>query len=204
VSQPAFGPSPWQRDPTGETPGGADFAVFAERLRVLLDDVTAARPPDEVWAQAIAQINALDDLLAPHAVPESEQIVGYRIDLPGRGQVLAPVVHVDELDGQRFAGRVTFGRYYLGGNGAVHGGALPLVFDEVLGRLANTGRTRSRTAYLHVNYRSITPIDAPLRITARFDREEGRKRFLIAELHHGDTLVADADGLFVALNPGQQ
>jgi hypothetical protein len=75
---------------------------------------------------------------------------------------------------QHVVGRVAFGRFYLGGNGAAHGGAIPLVFDEVMGRLANTGgRPPSRTASLHVNYRSITPIERELQLTARFDREEG-------------------------------
>jgi hypothetical protein len=35
------------------------------------------------------------------------------------------------------------------------------------------------------------------------DRIEGRKRFLRSELRDGDVLVAEAEGLFVALNPGQ-
>jgi acyl-coenzyme A thioesterase PaaI-like protein len=101
-------------------------------------------------------------------------------------------------------GRVAFGRFYLGGNGAAHGGAIPLVFDEVMGRLANTGgRPPSRTASLHVNYRSITPIERELQLTARFDREEGRKRFLSGELRDGGTLCADVAGIFVALRPGQ-
>ena len=54
-----------------------------------------------------------------------------------------------------------------------------------------------------MNYRSITPIDVELTLSGRFDREEGRKRFLVAELRAGDTLLADAEGLFVALKPGQ-
>jgi hypothetical protein len=35
------------------------------------------------------------------------------------------------------------------------------------------------------------------------DRVEGRKRFLTGAIHHGDTLTADATGLFVELLPGQ-
>ena len=124
--------------------------------------------------------------------------------IPGRGQALAPVVHVEEFTGERARGHVTFGRFYLGGNGAVHGGAIPLAFDELMGRLANTGgRTPSRTAYLHVNYRSVAPVGRRLSIEARFGREEGRKRILHGEIRHGETVCADAEGLFVALRPGQ-
>ena len=69
--------------------------------------------------------------------------------------------------------------------------------------IAFGSRPPARTAYLHVNYRNITPIERELQLTARFDREEGRKRFLSGELRDGDTLCADVEGLFVALRPGQ-
>jgi len=78
------------------------------------------------------------------------------------------------------------------------------VFDDLLGRLANAGgRRTSRTAYLTVNYRSITPIGRELRLEGRVDRQEGRKRFLTGRLFDGDTLCADAEGLFIELRPGQ-
>jgi hypothetical protein len=54
-----------------------------------------------------------------------------------------------------------------------------------------------------VNYRNITPIETKLAIEARFDSEEGRKRVLTGTIRNGDTLCADAEGLFVALRPGQ-
>ena len=116
---------------------------------------------------------------------------------------MAPALHVEELDPDHVRGHVTFGRFFVGGNGAAHGGAIALIFDEMMGRLANTERRPSRTAYLHVNYRSVTPIERELQLTARFDREEGRKRFLSGELRDGGTLCADVAGLFVALRPGQ-
>lgn len=87
------------------------------------------------------------EALAAHRVGEREQITGHRIDLPGRGQALTPAFHVDEWDEKHATGTFRLGRYYLGGNGAAHGGVIPLMFDEVLGRLANTGRSRARTAY---------------------------------------------------------
>ena len=92
---------------------------------------------------------SLDEIgraLEAFQVPVSEQVVG-QLDLPGRGQSLVPAFHVDRADDDSVGGRVSFSRFYLGGGGAAHGGAIPLVFDEVLGRLANAGgRIRSRTA----------------------------------------------------------
>jgi acyl-coenzyme A thioesterase PaaI-like protein len=107
-------------------------------------------------------------------------------------------------DHQSVTGTVTFGRYFLGGGGAVHGGAIPLLFDEVLGRLANSGdRAPSRTAYLHTDFRSITPVGEELSVRAWFVSEQGRKRVLRAELTRGETLCAEAEGLFIALRPDQ-
>lgn len=97
---------------------------------------------------------------------------------------------------------VTFGRYFLGGGGAVHGGAISLLFDEVLGRLASSGdRAPARTAYLHTDYRSITPIGEELAVRAWFVSEQGRKRILRATITHGDTLCAEAEDCSSSCDP---
>jgi acyl-coenzyme A thioesterase PaaI-like protein len=200
----AAGPHPWSDGRRPSTHGGSEFGRLIDNLRVLQDRVTAARPPADVISAVADQLAAAAELLARYGVAEPDQVTGHRPDLPGRGQTMAPVFLVDEWDAEHASGRVTFGRFYLGGNGAVHGGAIPLLFDDVIGRLANTGRSVARTAYLHVDFRSVTPIEKPLRLRARFYREEGRKRFIHATLHDGDRLCAEADGLFVMLRPGQQ
>ena len=175
-----------------------------DALRRFQNDIAASAPPAELVAEITHTLTELSHRLEAHAVPEAEQVTGRQVDAPGRGQAMAPKIVIDEAGTDFARGRVTFGRFYLGGNGAVHGGAIPLVFDELLGRLANSGgRIPSRTAYLHVDYRHITPIDTELRIEGRFDREEGRKRYLVGSLYHGDRLCADAKGLFVQLRPGQ-
>jgi acyl-coenzyme A thioesterase PaaI-like protein len=156
-------------------------------------------------ASALAlDLRRWSDDLSKSAVPEREQVFARRLDLPGRGQTMAPCLRVLDGDANTVRGAVTFGRYFLGGGGAVHGGAIPLLFDEVLGRLASAGgRTRARTAYLHTDFRSITPVGVDLSVTAWFVSEQGRKRVLRGELRHGDTLCAEAEGLFVELRPGQ-
>jgi hypothetical protein len=192
----------WQRPPVAP-PEGDPFAVLIDQFRTLQDVITGAAPPPDVLREAAARTAGLVALLAPHVRPERDQVTGQRRDLPGRGQTLAPVLLVDESTATTVAGRVTFGRFYLGSNNAAHGGALPLFFDEVLGRLSNSVGDRSRTAYLHVNYRAITPIGRELRFRAAVDRVDGRKRFLTGTLHDEDTLCCDAEGLFVVLRAGQ-
>ena len=185
------------------TPELASYLGMIDALRVLQDRITGAAPSTELAAEVSRTLTDLAVQLGEYAVDEPDQIAD-QVEVPGRAQALVPVVCLDEQDEQHAVGRVTFGRFYLGRNGAAHGGAIPLVVDDVLGRLACTGgRAPSRTAYLHVNYRSITPVGRELQVTARFDREEGRKRFLSGELRDGGTLCADVEGLFVALRPGQ-
>lgn len=194
----------WGKPGVPDPGGGAAYGVMIEALRDFLDKVAAAKP-DEATIEALAgDLQGWSQRLAPLAVGEQAQIFAHRHDLPGRGQVMSPALIVEDGDADEVTATVTFGRYYLGGNGAVHGGAIPLLFDEVLGRLANSGgRPRSRTAYLNVNFRSITPVGAKLDVRGWVERIEGRKRFLRAELRHGETLCADAEGLFVELKPGQ-
>ena len=181
-----------------------EYGRMIEALRGFLDSVAAARPDDATVGALADDLDDWSRKLRPLAVPERDQLFAHRHDLPGRGQTMAPALFVDSGDSGSVEGHVTFGRYFLGGNGAVHGGAIPLLFDEMLGRLANAGDRRpSRTAYLHVDFRSITPVGERLTVRGWFAGEEGRKRLLRGELRHGDTLCAEAEGLFVELRPGQ-
>ncbi|HVU71367.1 MAG TPA: hotdog domain-containing protein [Mycobacteriales bacterium] len=200
--EPLAAVSGWQPG-RHEGPDAEQFEAMVTELRRALDAIAESRPPTDVLSELTAQLGAIADRLAPHRVGERGRPFGHLM-VDGRGQTMVPKLIVDAWTHDEVTARVTFTSYFLGGGGAAHGGAIPLVFDEVLGRLANTEREpRSRTAYLHVDFRSIARIGAELVMHARFDREEGRKRFLSATLHDGDALVAEAHGLFVALRPGQ-
>ena len=48
--------------------------------------------------------------------------------------------------------------------------------------------------------RSPTPLGVPLEARARLTRQEGRKLTVTAELREGDTLLAEADGLFLTVD----
>lgn len=194
----------WPQPKPGVLAGGETFGAYVDAVRTVLDLVAGTDPPADVQQQAIAHLEAVADLLRPWAAEEADAPAGKRPDLPGRGHPLLVPHVIDEETADRIAGRVRFTRHFLGGNGAAHGGTLPLLFDEVLGRLANSGeRPVARTAYLHTNYRRITPIGPELTFVAQVEREEGRKRYVSGVLRHGDDVVADAEGLFVVLLPGQ-
>ena len=192
-------------EPTVRSPGGgAEYGEMISTLRDFLDNVAAAAPDTATTVALTGDLHRWAERLAQSAVSERRQIFARRLDLPGRGQTMSPSFIPIAGDREKVAGTVTFGRYFLGGGGAVHGGAIPLLFDEVLGRLASSGgRAPARTAYLHTDFRSITPVGVELAVRAWFVSEQGRKRTLRAQLTHGDTLCAEAEGLFVELRPDQ-
>jgi acyl-coenzyme A thioesterase PaaI-like protein len=184
--------------------GGAAYARFAALFRTLQDKVVVSNAPEAQWDEASAKVQAAIDVLEPWEVPERQRPAGSRIDLPGRGHPLLIPFDLDEVQDGHVHGRATFRDFHLGGNGAAHGGTIPLLFDEILGRVANAGFANvARTAYLTVNYRKIVPLGVELELDATVDRHEGRKRWASGRLFQGETLLADADGLFVELLPGQ-
>ena len=81
----------------------------------------------------------------------------------------------------------------------------PLIFDSVFGMVIHaTGRPISRTAFLHVDYRNVTPIDTVLTARGWLRDAQDRKAFVNAELRGPDgTVLAEAHGLMIRLLPGQ-
>src|SRR3954462_12500286 len=161
--------------PEPSNQGGPDYGRFIDAVRTLQDHTRAADAPDDVITQAADMIEAVSNLLAPYEADEWTTPSGRRMDLPNRGNILQVPADLktvrDEVEGV-----VRFRRFHLGRNGAVHGGALGMMWDSVLGfaafRLTNS--LKQRTAYLHVNYRAIAPIEKDLQVDARVDRSEGR------------------------------
>ncbi|HKE72726.1 MAG TPA: hotdog domain-containing protein [Acidimicrobiales bacterium] len=195
---------PWQNRAVDHPLGSEAFGQLVVAMRDVQDLLASTDPPEEVVVAARDTLRELADRLAPWVAEERRAPAGKRPDDPGRAHPFLPPFVPEERTDTVLRGRVRFGRFYLGGNGAAHGGAIPLLFDEVLGVFQNgAGRPVARTAYLHVNYRAITPIETDLTVEATLEREEGRKRWATGRLLHGDRVVADAEGLFVQLLPGQ-
>lgn len=181
----------------------AAVARAAEALRRVQDRLVGTEAPPDVLAKAAELLEQAVDQLDPFGLT-LDHLPGWesRDRLRGTRTLLPPMEDAvwghDEMHAT-----ITLGLFHLGGNGAAYGGSIPMLFDHVLGRLANTDRTISRTASLKVDYRRVTPVGRPLRVVGRFEREEGRKRFIRGELLDGDVLTAEVHGLFIALRPGQ-
>jgi hypothetical protein len=186
--------------------GGAAYAQVQAQARLLLDRIAGCAPPDAVLARLAAGLAQASEALLAYQVPPPQRWNGRRPDLPGRGHLMLPPYVIDADTPTRLAGRVMFTQLHLGGTVATHGGVSALLFDELLGRLVNRGRAGVvRTAYLHVNYRKIAPVDVELSFRVEAGPAEGRKRFVSGCLTDpaGD-VIADSDALFVALREGGQ
>lgn len=199
-TQPGGGFNP----PVPTAKGGPDYGRFVEAVRTLQDLTRGADAPDDVVTQAADLIENVNALLAPYDADEWHSPSGRRMDLPNRGNIMQVPVDLGVVDG-RVAGTARFRRFHLGRNGAVHGGALALLFDSLLGYTAFklSESPRQRTAFLHVDYRKIVPVEKELRVDAGIDRVDGRKIFLTGRLLDGDAVLCEAEALFLTLLPGQ-
>src|SRR4051812_11707708 len=182
-------------------------------MRRIIARLAVVRPPTEELVQAAEAAAAFADRL--DALPERTRswevseagllprdFVAFS-PVSGRSNPMSPPVvlrveHGPPRDGVEvehyIAGEVTFGPAYEGPPGHVHGGLVAAMFDELLGFAQ---LSPGFTAYLHVNYRKPTPLNAPLRLAAWVESQEGRKRLVRGECRSGDTLLSDAEGLFI-------
>ena len=191
--------------PEPTTKGGPDYGRFIDAVRTLQDHARAVDAPDEVISEAADLLQKVSALLRPYDADEWHSPSGRRMDLPMRGSILTVPMSASKGDDGRIHGWARFARFHLGRNGAVHGGSLGMLFDTVLGLTSSvlTGNPYQRTAYLKIDYRHIVPIEKELQFDAGVDRVDGRKLFVSGRLLDGDTLLTEADALFVRLKPGQ-
>jgi acyl-coenzyme A thioesterase PaaI-like protein len=184
---------------------GPGFGPFLSSMRRLQDLAVSANPDSDTWVDAAARVEELVALLEPFQAPEGVGPANRVPDLPGAGSLLMPPYEVAKFEPEGVELNVEFSRFHVGGNSAVHGGVLPLLFDSVFGMVIHAaGRPISRTGFLHVDYRKVTPIDTKLTARGWIRSIEGRKAFVNAELRDPDeALLAEANGLMIRLLPGQ-
>ena len=187
---------------------------LAEQMRRIIAALAVVRPPAEELARAAEAAATFADRLETlpqrsrsweisEAGLQPRDFVAFS-PVSGLNNPMAPPVVLrvesgpprDGVDVEHhIAGDVTFGPAYEGPPGHVHGGLVAAMFDELLGFAQ---LSPGFTAYLHVNYRKPTPLNAPLSLRAWVESTEGRKRLVRGECHAGDLLLSDAEGLFIA------
>jgi acyl-coenzyme A thioesterase PaaI-like protein len=195
---------------------------LAEAARRAIDAVRRAAAPAATLEEAAALLERAAALLEPHGHPgpfaqsgldaSRRQGGAFLRATPaetfpyspviGPRNPLAPPVHCEMRDGEIHA-RVRFGAPYAGAPGLVHGGIIAAAFDEVLGVLNVMQEQGGMTGMLTVKYRAPTPLDQVLRLVGRHERTVGRRVHARGQLFWGDTLTAEAEGLFIRVPPGQ-
>jgi acyl-coenzyme A thioesterase PaaI-like protein len=182
-----------------------ELARFMAAMRRLQDIAVSTSPDEAVWNDTAALIEDVCARLEEHKAPEGVAPAGRARDLPGNGHPLMPPWQVVKSGPDEVTMRGHFTRFHVGGNGAVHGGVIPLFYDWHFGMVVSAaGRPDSRTAYLHVDYRQVTPTDEPLLSRAWIDSVDGRKLFVRATMTDVDgNVLSEASGLMVKLLPHQ-
>lgn len=196
------------------TPRRRELRRLAAAVRGVLHRLVGTSAPLELLSEAADELEALAARFAEH--PSSSIYEGYaesanagepfgffdHSPMLGAANPLAPPIEM-WLEDDHLAGRATFGAAYEGPPGCVHGGYVAAAFDEVLGSTQSMSGQSGMTARLVVQYRAPTPLHTELRFVGRLGGVDGRKITTTGELWAGDTLCAEAEGLFVSFPPGR-
>ncbi len=187
-------------------------AALASSIRALIDTVMSVEDVPASTLQAVAQeVEQLtfrlgrgrDEGAGYH--PRSHGDYLPRSPIVGEASPLSPRLDWEVVTGDagrpEVEARGTFGAAYEGPPSFVHGGWIACAFDEVLGIANIVAGHPGMTARLTVHYRRPTPLFRELRLRAWVDRVEGRRVMSRAEIYDGETLTAEAEGLFVQPRP---
>jgi acyl-coenzyme A thioesterase PaaI-like protein len=117
----------------------------------------------------------------------------------GRANPMGTAIEVHR-EGDDAVSRVALGAAFEGAPGRAHGGIVAAVFDDTMGFVLSMERTPAFTGRLSVSYRAPTPVLEPLEFRCRLRERDGRKLQIVGEARHGDTVVAEAQGLFIAID----
>jgi acyl-coenzyme A thioesterase PaaI-like protein len=190
---------------------------LADAVRDLIHRMVATEAPAEVFAGLADDLRAAAARFEPypkqylfHGVHEAAladvESVGDDYQGPfdlspllGLANPLAPPMRL-AVSGDEVEGTVTFGPAYEGPPGCVHGGYIAAAFDELLGLVQIIAGNPGMTGRLTVHYRSPTPLGTELTLRGRLIRRDGKKNFCEGEIHAGDRLCAEAEGLFVVVD----
>jgi acyl-coenzyme A thioesterase PaaI-like protein len=193
-----------------------------ERLSAAIRRISAVavgRPlGDQFLAEAAEQLSGVADTLEAAATegkrPRHQPSANTdpRLLFPtspviGWANPVAPPAEFWAVEGEEgmkeIRGRVTFDYPYEGPPTCVHGGVIAALFDEMLGSANIIANHAAMTGTLTVRYRKTTPLLAPLDLVARCTGTERRKVFAWGGIYRDGELTAEAEGIFIAMDPGR-
>ena len=188
----------------------------AQLLRELVRQVVTVDIDDAELRAVADALEPLRDRLASE--PRLEQDIGglHTKDHAGRHAGRTPIYDRDPLIGlsnalspplaevantDRKQWEVVFGDAYAGHPGFVHGGYVSAVIDHVLGVVSSSSGVATMTGTLTTRYRRPTPLNTRLICHGELERVDGRKVFCKATLETSDTLIAEADAVYIRVEP---
>jgi acyl-coenzyme A thioesterase PaaI-like protein len=104
-------------------------------------------------------------------------------------------------DGMEAVARLRLGPAFEGAPRRAHGGTVAAIFDDVMGYVLVLHRTPAYTGQLTVRYHAPVPVGEEVTARARLQGRDGRKLRIGAEMLVGDAVVAEGQGVFVAIPP---
>lgn len=204
----------WQEPaPENLGPDQLERRRLASAIRDVMERLIATGAPTPLVAEAADELERIAARFAD--VPHAPEYEGYRetaisghdpqasyefSPFIGRANALAPPISL-RPDGDVVRGTVTFGSAYEGPPGCVHGGYVAGAFDELLGATQSLSGAPGMTGTLRVVYRSPTPLHRPLEMAGWIREINGRKIFTEGTLHADGELRAEAEGIFISIDP---
>ncbi|HEY3832993.1 MAG TPA: PaaI family thioesterase [Acidimicrobiia bacterium] len=165
----------WARSRTAELRAGAprDRASVMRRA-------SPGLPPAE-WRPA-ARAGFEDRAVAGHANPTSIEYQTWR-------------------DGDVMYADITLDSAFEGAPGRAHGGIVAAAFDDFTGAVIGMIQEPAFTGELTVRFVRPVPVHKPLRFRTWLESRDGRKLYINAEAHDGDTLVATCHATYITVDP---
>jgi len=97
--------------------------------------------------------------------------------------------------------QVTLGKAFEGAPGRAHGGIVAALLDETMGLVMAINDVLAYTVQLDISYLAPTPVNEPIVARAWLKERDGRKLLIAATVQAGETELATATGLFIAVDP---
>lgn len=174
---------------------------------------------DELAAQVEGELDQLRATPLRERMTPGGAFAGFSTLSPAEGKVQHHRFFVDSVvsgganpmglgallwrDGETAVMETTLGRAFEGAPGRSHGGVIAALVDEAMGSLMGMRGELAFTARLTIDFRSPTPLNEPVTARAWLAERDGRKLTLRASVHAGELLVAEADALFIAVDPAK-
>ncbi|WP_427004828.1 PaaI family thioesterase [Pseudarthrobacter sp. H2] len=207
-------PAAWPPAEVGHPDPATNAQVLltaVEHTRSLLDAMVRLPEDTPVAAELARRLETVLDLLEEHLQPVQQlagarfadrsgsRTQGYRDRSPVSGKLNPMAPPVVLTVGEDHTARTTtrLGLAYQGPPGRVHGGWVATLLDHLMGYAAGTVDQWIYTRSLTVDYDHAVPLFEELEITARVDKVDGRKIWVIGEIRTAGSVVARGRGLWL-------